>query len=148
MAKKGIPWKGWVVVCDGSKALILQNKGDEELINLKVVEAFDEDHPATHEMGTDRPGRVQESAVTGRSAMEQTDWHERAEVEFLGKIADTLDGMIDSHEITHLVLVAPPRALGRIREALSDKVANVIDAEIDKDYVNLPVDEIEKHLTA
>ncbi|MFD0986050.1 baeRF12 domain-containing protein [Methyloligella solikamskensis] len=146
MARHGIPWKGWVVVCDGSKALMLQNEGDAELINLKVVEVFEEEHAATHELGTDKPGRVQESAVTGRSAMEQTDWHERAEIEFLGKIAEKLDGMIDTHEIKHLVLVAPPRALGRIRDHLTDKVTKVIDTQIDKDLVNLPVDEIEKHV--
>ncbi len=148
MPRHGIPWKGWVVVCDGSKALMLQNEGDAELINLKVVEAMDEKHAATHEMGTDKPGRVQESAVTGRSAVEQTDWHERAEDEFLGKVAAKLDGMIDSHEIKHLVLVAPPRALGRIRNHLSDKVSKVIDTELDKDLTNLPVDQIEKHLTS
>ncbi|XSG81989.1 MAG: host attachment protein [Methyloligella sp. ZOD6] len=148
MSGRGIPWKGWVVVCDGSKALMLRNEGDRELINLKVVETFEEEHPATHEMGTDRPGRVQESAVTGRSAVEQTDWHERAEIEFLARVAEKLDGLVDSHEIKHLVLVAPPRALGRIREQLTKKVNGVIDAEIDKDLVNLPVDQIEKHLTA
>ena len=60
MAKHGIPWKGWVLVCDGSKALMLQNEGDDELINLKVVDAVEEKHEATHEMGTDRPGIVRE----------------------------------------------------------------------------------------
>ncbi|ODA66094.1 Protein required for attachment to host cells [Methyloligella halotolerans] len=148
MSSHGIPWKGWVVVCDGSKALMLRNEGDDELINLQVVEVDEEKHAATHEMGTDRPGRVQESAVTGRSAVEQTDWHERAEIEFLGRVAEKLDAMIDSHDIKHLVLVAPPRALGRIREQLTDKVKNVIDTEIDKDLTNLPVDQIEKHVTA
>jgi protein required for attachment to host cells len=38
MTKLTIAAKDWVVVCDGRKALICQNAGDEKFLNLKVIE--------------------------------------------------------------------------------------------------------------
>ena len=43
-------------------------------------------------------------------------------------------------------MVAPPRALGVIRQAYSSSLRGAVHAEVDKDLVKLPVHEIEKHL--
>jgi protein required for attachment to host cells len=47
-----------------------------------------------------------------------------------------------------VIMVAPPRALGVLRQAYSQNLRNVLRAEIDKDFVRMPVDEIEKRLAA
>ena len=44
--------------------------------------------------------------------------------------------------------MAPPRALGVLRQAYSHDLRTALRAEIDKDLVKLPVHEIEKHLAA
>ena len=46
------------------------------------------------------------------------------------------------------MLVAPPRALGVLRQAFTNGLRDAIRAEIDKDYVKMPVHEIEKKLAA
>ena len=46
-----------------------------------------------------------------------------------------------------LIVVAPPRALGVLRQAYSHNLRAALRAEIDKDFVKLPVHEIEKHLS-
>ena len=63
----------WVVVCDGAKALVLENTGDAKFPNLKTVEVFEHKNLATHELGTERPGRAHSSTGHGRSSVEQTD---------------------------------------------------------------------------
>jgi protein required for attachment to host cells len=45
-----------------------------------------------------------------------------------------------------LILIAPPRALGVLRQTYSHGLRAALRAEIDKDFVRLPVHEIEKHL--
>jgi protein required for attachment to host cells len=47
----------WVIVCDGRKALILENVGDEKFPNLRTREAFDHPDLSTHEQGVSPPGR-------------------------------------------------------------------------------------------
>jgi protein required for attachment to host cells len=46
-----------------------------------------------------------------------------------------------------MIVVAPPRALGMIRPAYSQLLKGAVRAEVDKDFVKMPVHEIEKHLT-
>lgn len=46
----------------------------------------------------------------------------------------------------HLVMVAPSRALGMIRSAYSPILKQALIAELDKDFVKMPIHEIEKHV--
>jgi protein required for attachment to host cells len=138
----------WVVVCDGAKALVLQNAGDSGLLNLETREVHKQDDPKTSELGTDRPGRAMSSVGAGRSAMEEVDRHEQGERDFLVMLAGRLDAAAAKGDIAALVLVAPPRALGVLRETYSAPLRKALKAEIEKDYVNLPIDQIERHLAA
>ena len=138
----------WVVVCDGAKALILENAGDAISLNLKTKEVHEQPDEKTHEQGTDAPGRSVNSVGARRSAMEQTDWHDQAEQRFLADLSKRLDAAVTTGETKSIVLIAPPRALGVFRQACTPNLRNAIRAEIDKDYVKMPLHEIEKHLAA
>jgi protein required for attachment to host cells len=138
----------WVVVCDGAKALLLENTGNLKSPSLKTVDVLEQKAPPTRQLGTDAPGRGRNSVGTAQGAVEQTDWHDQAEHDFLLQLAKNLDGAIGAGRTKSLIVVAPPRALGMIRSAYSPALRAAVRAEIDKDLVKLPVDEIEKHLTA
>jgi protein required for attachment to host cells len=147
MQKIKIDQGDWVVVCDGKKALILENVGDWKFPNLQTREVFEQDNPPTHEQGSDAPGRSFQSVGSMRSAMDQTDWHAKAEKDFLEDLAGRLDAAINAGDTNSLVMVAPPRALGIIRQAYSQHVRAALRGEVDKDFVKMPVHEIEQHLT-
>jgi protein required for attachment to host cells len=143
-----IPWESWVVVCDGAKALIMQNAGDAQLMNLKVRETLTQPNEADRDLGTDRPGRSHAADGMSGSSMQETDWHERAEEDFLKQVASKLDELVHENRARRIVLVAPPTALGTLRPNLSADTQAAISAEVAKDYTNLPVDQIERHLAA
>jgi protein required for attachment to host cells len=128
--------------------LVLENAGDETVLFFKMKEVHQHTDRKTSEIGTDGPGRSISSVGASRSAMEQTDFHEQAEQRFLHKIADRLEAAVVAGEAKALVLVAPPRALGMIRQVTAPHLHKALRAEIDKDYVRMPVHEIEKHLAA
>jgi protein required for attachment to host cells len=148
MTKLKIDEGEWVVVCDGAKALVLENVGDPKFPNLKTKEVYEQQDPKTSDQGTDAPGRALNSVDARRSAMEQTDWHEQAEQRFLQSLAGHLDAAVSAGRVKSLILVAPPRALGVLRRAYSHNLRAALRAEIDKDLVKLPVHEIERHLAA
>ena len=138
----------WVVVCDGAKALVLENAGDAKFPNLKTVEVFEQKDLATHELGAEPPGRAFSPAGHGiRGTIEQTDWHDQAERVFLVQLAKHLDTAIAAGKVKSLIMVAPPRALGMIRPVYSHALKSAVRVEIDKDLVKHPVDRIEKQLT-
>lgn len=147
MENVNVPAEAWVVVCDGAKALLLQNAGDRMDLKLKVHETLTQPNAADRELGTDKPGRAHQANRTSGSAVEETSWHEQAETEFLKRVAAKIDDLVRAHAAKRIILVAPPRALGTLRPALGAEAAAVIAAEVPKDLVNVPVDEIERHLT-
>jgi len=135
----------WVVVADGAKALILENTGPLNAPRLKEVETHAHKSSATHELGSDAPGRTHSSFGQGSSAVSQTDWHDQAERNFLESLAKRLDAAIAAGEAKSIVIAAPPRALHVLRAAYGKALRAAVRGEVNKDLVNLPIAEIQKH---
>ena len=141
-----IPNEALVVVGDGEKALFLRNKGGPQDVKLEVENILGHDNPATHEQGTDKPGRAFASAGTARSAMEETDWHQLGEDRFAVDIADTLYRLAHANKFEALVVVAPPKVLGNLRKAFHKEVVDRITGELPKNLTSHPIPDIEKLL--
>jgi protein required for attachment to host cells len=146
MTKIHIPHDAIVFVGDGCKALFLRNDGDEKFPNLRTERVFLDHNPPTHEQGTDKPGRSFSSVGHGRSAVEQTDWHDLEQHRFARVVAEALEKLMRERHVKALVIAAPPRTLADLRQALHKDVKARIIAEVDKDFTGQPLYEIEKHL--
>jgi len=146
MAKIRIRNLDWVVVLDGSKALFLQNEGDELHLNLVVREVRDQPDPRNRELFTDRPGKVYQSATTSHSAVELTDRHDAAEHAFIEASLSRLGELMVQAKHSRHIIVAPPRALGMIRKLYTSALKATSKAELAHDWVHMPVHEIESRL--
>lgn len=69
MADIRVPRNSWVVVCDGGKALIMQNDGDVTGVDL-VRETLAQPNEPDREIGTDKPGQHGADGTSG-SAVEE-----------------------------------------------------------------------------
>ena len=134
----------WIVVADGEKVLYLRNETDGENPNFEVVRKETQDNPKDIDQSANRPGRVGQSANPGKSAYDDTDWHELAKERFAAELAEDLYKRAHAGEFDRLVLVASPQILGQLREELHQEVTDRIVAEVDKTLTNHPVHEIEK----
>lgn len=134
----------WVVVADGEKALFLRNDGDGEYPDLNVERIEEQDNPPTREQAANRRGRVMQSANHGRSAYDDTDWHEFEKERFAKDVADILYKKAHQGAFDQIVIVAGPQVLGVLRDEYHQEVSNRIVAEIPKTLTGHPIDEIEK----
>jgi protein required for attachment to host cells len=142
-----IPHDALVFVGDGQRALFLRNAGDSTLPNLTTERVLTDANLPTHEQGTDRPGRVFKRAGTNlRSGVDTTDWHELEKERFAKRVASALEHMVRREKVKAIIIVAPPRTLAQLRNAINADVKSRIVAEIGKDLTKLPIGEIEKHL--
>ena len=141
-----IPHDSFVLVADGRKSLFFRNEGDGEFPNL-VVESADS-HPDSkdREIKSDGPGRAFASNGAGRSAYEETDFHQQEEDRFAAATAEMLKAGALRNDYEALVVIAPPRTLGELRKHYHKEVERRLVAEVPKDLVNAPVAEIEKIL--
>jgi protein required for attachment to host cells len=143
MDKINVKTGEWVVVCDGRKALILENIGNQAFPNLHTKEVREHKERRTSAQGSDAPGRV---PINQSVRVEQTDWHDQEERAFLTALANRLHVALSQGETSALIIVAAPRALGMLRDVYSPAVRKAIRVELRKDLVKLPVHEIEKEL--
>jgi protein required for attachment to host cells len=143
-----VPHNSYVMVADGRKMLFFRNEGDADLPNLQVVRVEEKENPANRDQMSDAPGRTFSSNGSGRSAYENTDFHELEESRFATETADMLKRRAMAGEYEKLFIIAPPRTLGELRKHYHKEVANRLVAEIPKDLTGHPVAEIERIISA
>jgi len=132
-----------VLVADGRKSLLLRNEGDEEHLHLVVEDQHAQAGLENRDLKTDGPGRSFASFSSRRSAMEETDYHQLEEDRFAKDMAELLSKRAQRNGFDQLIIVAPPRALGELRQHYDKAVEGKIIAEVDKDLVNHPLDKLE-----
>jgi protein required for attachment to host cells len=100
------------------------------------------------ELESDRPGRSFDSTSPHRHAMDgeraSRRWHEQAT--FARTIVDELENGRNRHEFDRLIVMAGPRMLGLIREALPDAARPLLAAEISKDLVHVDADTLRAYV--
>lgn len=123
----------WIAVADSGKARIFSRA--KKFSKLEEIETLV--HPESRLKGvdlvTDRPGQVHESHAYGESPNEATRPKELEAQRFAREIADRLERGRKKGEYRHLVLVAAPRFLGRLRNCLDAETREHVAAEVDKD---------------
>ena len=141
-----LPHNALVLVADGRKMLFLRNHGDDTLIDLRI-EAHDERKDAKdHELKSDAPGTMQQSAGYGRPAMDETDFHQQEEERWAKKAAEELKRRALRNDFDALAIIAPPKTLSVLRKELHKEVERRIVLTLNKEMTDRPIPDIEELL--
>jgi protein required for attachment to host cells len=137
----------WVVIADGEHArIVTPTRVTDSFTTIQQVDSLWA-HRKSADMGTERPGRVHESASTTRHAVEpKHDLHREAKRAFVKDVAEHLEAPSLAGSFDQLVLVAPDRALHELREAVSHEVAAKVIGVLDKDLTKVPDGALGEHL--
>jgi protein required for attachment to host cells len=133
----------WMLVCDAGRARIFSFEAADG--DWETIEEIDNERgrARTSEIVTDRVGRVRQSGTGVKPGMEATtDPADTEETKFVHRLGQHLQHGFDRNRFGRLVLVAPPRFLGKLRKELSDPVSRSIAKSIDKDYSQLKEHEL------
>lgn len=136
----------WFLLADGRRARVLIEhrrgaalKAPEDW-NLEISEEDTYDPQ-------DRPPRSFDRVGAGRHGMERRDLHEAEEENFLKRVARRIDEAEKKRLFDHLVIAAPPRALGALRGMLPQAVQSRIRAETPKDLLDEAAPKLRERLT-
>lgn len=132
-----------VYVCDGGRYVTYENRGDTDVLDLRVADKAAFDNPPAREQGADRPGRYP-SPDGQRSAVGQTDPHDLAETRFITSLADKIDAWSQAAPGNRFVLIADPRSMGVMRQRLSRETMERMLGSVTGDFVHRPVSEISR----
>ncbi|HWK33729.1 MAG TPA: host attachment protein [Hyphomicrobium sp.] len=141
------PTVTWILIADGAHARLFANRGPGK--GIEQLEVINGDHRPDSELVRDSLGRSFESVGDMRHAITpKTDPHRELKRDFARHLGKVLEQGLAERAYDRLVLVAPPAALGDLRAALSEPVKHAIYAELDKDLVKTPTDNLAEHLGA
>lgn len=135
----------WFLIADGRRArLLIELRRGADLQQSWTETINDEDMYDPQ----DRPPRSFDRVGAGRHAMDKgRSLHEQEELNFLKRIASKITEAERQNDFDHLVIAAPPRALGTLRELLPDSVHSRIRAEAAKDLVDETQTQLRERLT-
>ena len=142
----------WYVIADGGRARILEKRDRQRDDRPGAFDTLQELvsadlHRATHDLGTERPGRVRESAASARHAVQpRQDLHQAEKQNFVQEVAAVLNAANTRDEFDALVLVAPAHALGDLRQALDAPTQRKVSAQLQKDLTKVPNADLAEHL--
>ena len=106
-----------VAVADGEHARLFEERRRGGALTERS--AWVEDlRPGGH-IAAHPKGRVFQRVGPGSHTGEATPPHDRAEARFLQSLARRIDELVSSEGFDEIILIAPPRALGVLREALA-----------------------------
>jgi protein required for attachment to host cells len=139
--------EAWFLLADGRRARLLIERARgaalEERADWNLQIGPDELYEPQ-----DRPPRTVDSVGGGRHAMDGgRSLHEAEEEKFLQRIADRVCDADKQKQFEHLVIAAPPRALGILREKLSKGVQARIRAAAAKDVLDEDARSLRERLT-
>lgn len=137
----------WFVLADGSRARVLTPHEEESGYRLVAEYEAAEARIPSRDIMSDRPGRAQESAYTGRHAIEpRQDAHRARKDAFAGEVAAELNQANAKGAFSALVLYAAPQTLAALRAALDEATRAKVKAEFPKDLTKVPLSELPRHL--
>ena len=147
----------WILVADGERARLFRNESPQVTLKPAFDHEFIGDQREARDIASDEKGR--QRSGTGPEAGppaggpfrrqtydQQTDPKDHEKHRFLKRTAEVLEDGLERNAYHSLVLVAPPQALGELRDNLSKKVADSIVYEYNKDLTKERVDDLEERL--
>lgn len=137
----------WVVVAHRAGVRIFNYVGADT--PLEAVEAID--HPQgrlqSQEFESDAPGSARVGARSGEFE-QHDDPHEHVAKVFAKTIADRLEEGRNAHAYSGLLLVAEPRFLGMLNQALDPQTARLVRDTVNKDLYQVEARDLASHLGA
>jgi protein required for attachment to host cells len=129
-----------VCVADGRKLLLLVNDGDAKFPDLRVIREDEYEAERNRDISSSPPGRVFQSGDARRSSYEEADFKQLAEDQFAADAAEILNKRALANSFDKLIIVAPPKTLGEMRQHYHKVLAGRIVGEIAKEATNRPPD--------
>jgi protein required for attachment to host cells/ribosome-associated translation inhibitor RaiA len=139
----------WIAVLDGTQArfFALRKNGDGQVFE-EVAEAQSADLPRhSRDERSDRPSGAFAVGMARGAVEPRHDYIKLAKHNFAREAAGTLDAALADRRYDKLILVAPPRSLGELRELLSERVLACLVHEVPKNLTKLGADALRKKLS-
>jgi protein required for attachment to host cells len=132
----------WILAADERAAHLFSREGD----HLKPVSDFVAGENIEIEMNNNTIGRNANPGGQAQSYEPRMEQSRQWQVSFAQKIAATLNDAASREAFGRLIVVAPPKMLGYLRDCLDENVKSHVAAEVNKEVAHLPEELLRERL--
>jgi len=132
----------WFLLADESVARILENTESGDGLHQIEKGAF---KALTDTSYSDDEGRVQSSVTRSRLRLDKPVAKSPESLQFARDLIDRLESERKKGSFDRLAISASPGMLGLLRSMLPEDLKSVLMAELNKDLVNVPTNDVAKH---
>ena len=136
----------WILVADATYARIFEIS--EESQHWELVQEFQ--HLESREQGRDlignRPNKAQHLMEMAGKKDNPVEFKLQEAMKFAQELTTHLDKQVSTNSFDQLVVVAPPKMLGALREKMSNQLKRLVVTEVDKDYSHMKPAEMEERV--
>lgn len=137
----------WIMVAHRAGARLFRSRGPGAPLDLIMTIPHPEGRALDRELGTDKPGRLFKIGSGGRADVGQdTGGTDQIANRFASDLAGILEEGRTHQSFDNLILVAEPKFLGKLRNAITHQTMLKVIATLGKDLGNLPERELPRHL--
>lgn len=134
----------WVLVADSGQARILEFKRKPYAFRQVVSLVSETQHQPSRDIVSDGSGRAFHSqGPASHSKQPRSDPHEMGEQQFTRSLAKRLEKAGRVGAFDHLIVIADPKTLGRLRRQMAKSLSGRVTDEITLDLSGLPLNELE-----
>ncbi|MBT8047326.1 MAG: host attachment protein [Xanthomonadales bacterium] len=137
----------WVLVADSGNARILEMR--RKPYQFREVQKLTSEalHKRSRDLVSDGSGRsFHAQGPASHSKKQRSDAQDLAEQAFTRKLIKKLEQAANRKSFEHLVLVADPKTLGRLRAQMSKSLKSEVVDELNLDLVGAPLESLEKRV--
>src|SRR3546814_3558190 len=131
------PTRIWIVIVDGAQARILENHGPGKGLVPLPAGVMQKTSRPSRDIDTDRPGRGYNPMGQHHTMDSPSDSHREEKRRFADLLANHINAAALDRSYDRLILVAPPKTLGDLRQSLSKEAAAKLDGELPKDLTKV-----------
>lgn len=132
----------WILVADASRAQLYAHEKTGSGLNLIQEFVHAESRMKASEIASDRAGHQQSKGIGHGALVERTDPKKYEAERFAVELAQAIEKGRTKNAFEQLVLSAPAQFCGLLNQHLSSNTRDLISANIDKDYTQLPQKEL------
>ncbi|HEY9536726.1 MAG TPA: host attachment protein [Kiloniellaceae bacterium] len=140
------PTRSWIVIADGAQARILENHGPGKGLVPLPAGVMQKTSRPSRDIDTDRPGRGYNPMGQHHTMDSPSDSHREEKRRFADLLANHINAAALDRSYDRLILVAPPKTLGDLRQSLSKEAAAKLDGELPKDLTKVADHDLPAHL--
>lgn len=136
----------WILVAHQAGARIFEEKNGAPLTLVQRV-AHPEGHLKNLEINTDKAGTAYHSTGGRQHSLNSKESaHEQISIYFAEHLSQLMKAGKEEKKFLELILVADPKFLGRVKNALDNSTLKTVTKTISKDFAKTPDEEVVKKL--